>query len=111
MCSQYTVPSQFVGACSCSCSCSRSPVSAPVPYPVVSYVNLSPDFRDVHGQFYDLIELFRQGGEIPNTNYVFMVRFYALINPRCPPITTCDTQRIYLKSDRAGYNRVQHVLA
>eukprot|EP01107_Rhizomastix_libera_P000654 TRINITY_DN1127_c0_g1_i2.p1 TRINITY_DN1127_c0_g1~~TRINITY_DN1127_c0_g1_i2.p1 ORF type:complete len:307 (-),score=29.66 TRINITY_DN1127_c0_g1_i2:72-992(-) len=27
---------------------------------------------DVHGQFHDLIELFRIGGEIPNTNYLFM---------------------------------------
>lgn len=29
---------------------------------------------DIHGQFYDLLELFRTGGEIPNTNYIFMVR-------------------------------------
>jgi serine/threonine-protein phosphatase 2A catalytic subunit len=27
---------------------------------------------DVHGQFYDLIELFRIGGEVPDTNYLFM---------------------------------------
>ena len=31
---------------------------------------------DVHGQFYDLLELFRVGGDLPDTNYVFMV--YAL---------------------------------
>mmetsp|Transcript_5603 Transcript_5603/g.8723 ORF Transcript_5603/g.8723 Transcript_5603/m.8723 type:complete len:309 (+) Transcript_5603:33-959(+) len=30
---------------------------------------------DVHGQFYDLMELFKQGGEIPNKNYVFMGDF------------------------------------
>lgn len=27
---------------------------------------------DVHGQFYDLLELFRVGGEIPHQRYVFM---------------------------------------
>ena len=27
---------------------------------------------DVHGQFHDLIELFRIGGKYPDTNYLFM---------------------------------------
>lgn len=27
---------------------------------------------DIHGQFYDLIELFKKGGRIPDTRYIFM---------------------------------------
>jgi len=27
---------------------------------------------DIHGQFYDLMELFNKGGEVPSTNYIFM---------------------------------------
>ena len=27
---------------------------------------------DVHGQFHDLVELFRVGGKSPDTNYLFM---------------------------------------
>ena len=27
---------------------------------------------DIHGQFYDLKELFKNGGDVPDTNYLFM---------------------------------------
>ena len=30
---------------------------------------------DIHGQFYDLQELFRIGGRIPDTNYIFIGDF------------------------------------
>lgn len=30
---------------------------------------------DIHGQFHDLMELFKTGGDVEKTNYIFMVRF------------------------------------
>lgn len=44
-------------------STESSVVSVPVPVTICG---------DVHGQFYDLMELFRIGGELPETNYLFM---------------------------------------
>ena len=29
---------------------------------------------DIHGQFWDLLELLRKGGQVPQTSYIFMAR-------------------------------------
>jgi serine/threonine-protein phosphatase 6 catalytic subunit len=33
---------------------------------------------DIHGQFWDLIELLRKGGEVPETSYIFMACMLSL---------------------------------
>ena len=37
---------------------------------------------DIHGQFWDLLELLRKGGMVPGTSYIFMV---SLPSPPSPP--------------------------
>ena len=34
---------------------------------------------DIHGQFFDMLEIFKIGGYCPDTNYLFLGKHYALI--------------------------------
>jgi hypothetical protein len=46
---------------------------------------------DIHGQFWDVLEIFRQGGEAPDTSYIFMVRVRsAVCGVRCEPQGWCS---------------------
>ena len=44
---------------------------------------------DIHGQFWDLLELLRKGGMVPETSYIFMARMYPSVSPE----RTAQTQR------------------
>ena len=60
---------------------------------------------DIHGQFYDLLELLRTGGELPGTNYIFMVRIIAA----SPFLTHSTLNHTQLQGDFVdrGHNSVE----
>jgi hypothetical protein len=43
---------------------------------------------DIHGQFFDLQELFKTGGSLPDTQYVFLVSYFVECS-KCPWFLFC----------------------
>lgn len=54
---------------------------------------------DIHGQFFDLIEIFRIGGYCPDTNYLFLGRSTDLRSePRAPAPQTYPVEKLTVTS-------------
>ena len=65
---------------------------------------------DIHGQFHDLLELFRNGGECPHTSYIFMVCQRASVGTHLPCLTLpCALLQNAAVGERAARKKIDDV--
>lgn len=60
---------------------------------------------DIHGQYWDLLELLRKGGKPPDTSYIFMAR---RCSPTCTPLDRSDSRRVTLSTAATIVSRRYH---